>query len=844
MMRDIKYAVRVLLRSKGWTAMVVVSLALGIGANTALFTAVNGLALRTVPVDDPGSLVRFRHVGRNQMATDISEYGSTRRDGDIPSGTTFSYPMYRELRAANQTLIDIAAGAPSGPANVVVDGQAEIATAYIVSGNFFGLLGVSTVVGRTISPDDDRPGAPPVAVISHAYWTRRFGRDPAVVGRVVQVNSVPVTIVGVTSPAYTGIQRAVAVPPDLTFALAVDGQMNRQARSPGEPPRLDLPTSWWLQIVGRLKAGARSEQVEGNLAGVFQQAARAGYDATLAALPPEERGKSLYQNRTQVSRLEITSGARGMYDNSAQETRTVTILAAVVALILLIVCANVANLQLSRAAARQREISVRLSLGATRGRLVRQLLTESIVLAFAGAAVGLLIAHWGRQLLPGQAGQAPIDWRVLAFATLVAAAAGVLFGIAPALKATRGEVGAALKEHSRTVAGPRGLLAKALLVVQVAVSLTLLVGAGLFLRTVENLRQVDVGFNPRNLVLFRVNPQLNGYAPPQVAALYDRMLERIQAVPGVRAVTMSNPPLLSGSTNGTNLIVQGKPYTQGRHNDVLRVRIAANFFETMEMPILAGRAFTARDDLNAPRVAVVNEAAVRKFFDGQNPLGRRFGSSPETSGEIEVVGVVRDARYNSIRDEFPATMYTPYMQGPVGGMAFEVRTAGDPAQATSAIREAVRQADANVPLTNVTTQLEQIEARFSQERIFAQAYALFGGLAVLVASIGLFGLMSYSVARRTNEIGVRIALGAERGDVVGMIMKESLTLVAVGLAVGVGAALAAGRLVATLLFGLSPSDAPTMALAVIVLTSVSALAGYLPARRAAAVDPLVALRDE
>jgi predicted permease len=844
MLKDLKYAARLLWRSKAWTAMVVLSLALGIGANTALFSAVNGLALRTLPVDDPGSLVRLRHVGRNEMSQNVSEYGSVTRPGGTPLGTTFSYPVFRELRAANQTLVDLAAGAPSSQVNVVVDGQAEIGSSYIMSGNFLGLLGVRTAVGRPIAPDDDQPSAAPVAVVSHGFWTRRFGRDPAVVGKVVHVNDIPVTIIGVLTPQFTGVQRAVATAPDISFPLALDGRVNAQAADPKGKPRLDDPTYYWLQLIGRLKPGITAAQAEGNLAGVFQQAARAGFASVLAAMPAEEQRSSMFQDRDEVSRLQVSSAASGLYDNPPNDMRTVTTLSVVVALILLIVCANVANLQLSRAAARQREISVRLSIGATRLRLVRQLLTESVMLALAGAVVGVVIAYWGRQLLPGQTGRAPLDWRVLGFAGALAIATAVLFGIAPALRATRVAVGDALKEHSRTVAGSRALVGKVLLVVQVAISLVLLIGAGLFLQTVENLRDVDVGFDPRNLVLFRMNPQLNRYEPERIAALYDRTIERLTAVPGVRAVTLSNPPLLSGSVNGTSFIVQGRPFVRGEQNNVNRVRVAANFFDTMGIPLLTGRGFTAADNQAAPRVAVINEAAVRKFFPNENPLGRRFGSNPETSSEIEVVGVVRDAKYNSVRDDAPATMYVPYTQSPVGGMAFEVRTATEPTSAVGAIREAVRQADPNVPLTNVSTQMEAIEGRFAQERLFAQAYALFGGLALLVAAVGLFGVMSYSVARRVNEIGVRMALGAQRFDVVRMIMRESIVLVGAGIVIGIGAALASGRLVATMLFGLQPTDPGTIALAVAVLLTVSALAGYLPARRAARVDPMVALRAE
>ncbi len=846
MLQDLRYAVRVLLQTKLWTAMVVLSLALGIGANTALFSAVNGLLLRKVNVRDPDSLVRLRGVGRNEMSNGSSDYGYIHREGGIPTRATFSYAVFQQLKHDNKTMTDMLAGAPMGSVNLVVDGHAEIVSGYVASGNYHALLGVRAVLGRPLRPDDDQASATPVAVLSHGFWRRRFASDPGVVGKVVQANNTPVTIVGVTSPEFTGIQRVLDNAPELTFPLVLDPQLNPQAIGPlGGTPRLQQPTYWWLQVVGRLKPGMTSAQVEGNLDGVFRQTAREGFAAYLAAANAEERAAERNQNRTRVPQLRVSSAAQGVYDNNPNELRAMTILSIVVGLILLIVCANVANLLLSRATARQKELSVRLSLGATRLRLVRQLLTESVLIGALGAAGGVLVAYWGKQLLPGQAGQAPLDWRVLTFACGLALVTGILFGIAPALRATGNNASAALKESSRSVTGSRGRLSKSLLVVQVAVSLVLLIGAGLFLRTVDNLRRVDVGFNPRNLVLFAVNPQLNRYDSARIGTLYAEMVERLRTTPGVKAVTLSNPLQLSGSVNGTSFVVQGRPFRRGPHNDINRVRVADNFFLMMEMPLLLGRSFTPRDDANAPKVAIINETAVRKFFGGRPaPIGERFGTSPETSGQIEIVGVVRDAKYDSLRDAAPPTMYVPYLQSTLGTMAFEVRTAGDPTSAIASIREAVRQVDPNLPLMRVSTQLEQIEQRRSQERVFAQAYALFGGLAVLVASIGLFGLMSYSVARRTNEIGIRMALGAERRAVVRMIMGESLLLVVIGLVVGLATALAAGRLAATLLFGLAPTDIATFAIAMLVMTAVSAFAGYLPARRAARVDPLVALHYE
>ncbi len=532
MLQDLRHAVRMLLQGKAWSAMVVLSLALGIGANTALFSATNGLLLRKIPIDDPDSLVRLRHLGRNRMANNISEYGNLGTAPGEQAGSTFSYPLFLELKKANQTLVDLAAGAPVGSLNVVVDGNAEIATAFMASGNYQQLLGVRTVRGRTLLPDDDHPNAPPVMTISAPYWSRRFGNDAGVVGKVVQVNNTLVTIVGVTPREFTGVQRVIADAPDLILPISLDRVLTPPgAMYPGGPlqSRLDQPSYWWLQLFGPLRPGVTAAQVEGNLGGVFQQAARDGMAAFLDSLPEKERNATSNRNRDEVSRLSVSAAARGLYENDQATLRGVTIISVVVGLILLLVCANVANLLLSRAAARQKEISVRLSIGATRGRLVRQLLTESVLLSLVGGAMGLLVAYWGRQLLPGTTGQAPLDWRVLLFASAVALATGILFGIAPAMRVTGTGAGEALKDTNRTIVGSRTLLTKSLLVVQVAISLVLLIGAGLFLRTVYNLRQVDVGFNPNNLIVFRVNPQLNRYDGPRIQSLYDQMTLRLSA---------------------------------------------------------------------------------------------------------------------------------------------------------------------------------------------------------------------------------------------------------------------------------------------------------------------------
>jgi predicted permease len=843
MLRDLRLGMRSLLQAKAWTAVIIISLALGIGANTALFSAVNGLLLRRVPVKEPDNLVRLRYAGRNDMASSSSDYGFSGKDAlgrDIRA--TFSYPMYQQFLKDNRTLADLFAGAPIGQVNVVANGQADVARAFISTGNYYQLLGVQARMGRTLLPEDDVPGAPPVAVISHGLWRSRFGSDPGIVGKVVQANNLAVTIVGVLPPEFTGVQQAASEGHEIAFPLALDPQLNRDR----EGTRLSQPTNWWLHVIGRLKPGVAAEQVRANLEGVFRHTARAGMDSYLGSLPPDKRSTMVNRNRTEVPHLIVDSANRGVYEARSAEVTAVAILSAVVALVLLIVCANVANMLLSRAAARHKELSVRLSLGATRMRLIRQLLTESLILAGMGGILGIAVGYWGRSLLPGPPGRVlPIDWRVMLFVFAITAATGIVFGIAPALRATGVNVSTALKEGSRGIAGSRSVLGKSLLVVQVAISLVLLVGAGLFLRTLENLRNVDVGFNPHGVAVFRVSPGLNGYDVPRTRTLFEQMITRIRSAPGVQSVALSHMGLLAGGMSSTAIYVPGRSYQPGdRGNGIHRLIISPGFFETMEMRLLLGRPFNGRDHDAAPKVAIINDTAARKYFPNENPIGRRFGNSVETTSEFEIVGVLRDAAYDSVRDAVPPTMYVPYTQARVSSAIFEVRTAGDPLNAIGTLRQAVKEIDSTLPLTDVSTQSEQIERRLLQEKLFARAYVLFGGLALSIASVGLFGLMSYSVSRRTNEIGVRMALGAQRGDVLRLVMNESMALVLVGIVVGVAVALAAGRLVSVHLFGLSPTDAGTMAIAGLVMMSVAAFAGYLPARRAARVDPLVALRDE
>jgi predicted permease len=853
LLHDLRFSARMLLKNKTFTAVAVLSLALGIGANTAIFSLVDAVLLKTLPVKKPHELVLFRWIsGRNFMAGSISGSLDMNYNGTSQSSSTsFSFDTYKRLRESSETLTSLLAFAEVEQLNLNIDGQAEIASGQVVSGNYYEGLGISPIIGRAITVEDDRPAADPVAVISYRYWQRRFGGDPQAVGRSVYVNGHPFTIIGVSPRGFEGTLQ-VGSSPDMSMALAAEPQIRALSGSV-----LNDPGTWWLQIIGRLNPGSTMEQTRANLEGAFQQSAIEGHQYALAhAKEAREEGG---REQPDIPTLMVEPGGHGLTEMRNEYTLSLGILMTVVGLVLLIACANVATLLLSRTAGRQRDIAVRLALGASRWRVIRQLMTESVLLAILGGALGLLLAVWCKDLLltlrPWGSGQLQLelrmDLRVLLFTSAVSVITGVLFGSAPALRCTRLELAPALKDSNRSViVGGRFGLVKTLVIVQVAMSLFLLIGAGLFVRTLEKLHRVDIGFNADNLLLFRVDPRLSGYKKEQIADLYERMLDRIRGVPCVVGATISRHPLLSGSAAISQAFVDG----EGGSNDgsvlpgrtwILRVR--PNFFETMEIPIIAGRALTEADDERAPKVAVISQAMARRHFGDDNPIGRRFGfGSPESSREIEIVGVAADASYSSIRMEKPNTAYIPYAQdrNGLGQMSFAVRTTGDPASLSSAIRSAVAQVDPNLPLFEVKTQVGQLEESLTSERMFAALSSFFGVLALLLSCLGLYGVMSYAVARRRNEIGIRMALGATSPRVSRMVMRESMVLVLIGMAIGLGAALAAARVVSSLLFGLTPTDPVTILCAVLLMTSVAALAGYLPARRASQVDPLVSLRCE
>ncbi|MEK6287808.1 MAG: ABC transporter permease [Acidobacteriota bacterium] len=844
--QDLRYGLRMLLKSKAFTVIAVLSLALGIGANTALFSLVDAVLLKMLPVKKPNELVLFSWLG-GQRGLSRGIMGSTKTDPatGMRTSTSFSYLTFERFRDNNDTLSDVFAFAPLHQLNVSVDGQPEIATGQLVSGGYYPGLGVRATMGRTIAPDDDKAGASPVTVITHRYWQRRFGQDPEAVGKTVNINNVSFTIVGITAPEFMGASQ-VGWSPDLSIPFSMQPQVSPHESS------LNGPWFWWLQIMGRMNSGVTTEQAAASFGSIFQQSAQEGWDAALARFPPQ--GQAQNPAPRDVPRLRGASGSQGMTELRSAYSQPLTILMVIVGFVLLIACANVANLLLARAATRQKEIAVRLALGASRWRLVRQLLTESVLLAILGGTAGALFAYWGKDMLltlrPWGGGELgvdlKIDLRVLGFTFAVSLATGLLFGLAPALRATKVDLTPALKDNARSVTGgTRSILTKSLIIVQVAMSLVLLVGAGLFVRTLRNLQNVDIGFNRENLLLFSVEPGLNGYDRPQMAQLYRRMTERLEAVPGVRSASVSLIPLLSGQAQTRSIDVQGNTSQPTDNNDAKVNTVGAHFFETIEMPILLGRGLSERDEETSPRVAVINQMMARKYFGDENALGRRFGfGGPETSGQIEIIGVARDAKYTDMRSQSEPTIYLPYLQSIPRHATFIVRTFGDTSAMTAAIRDAVREVDSNLPLFDVKTQSQQADDSLTQERLFATLSGFFGVLALLLACIGLYGVMSYGVARRTNEIGIRMALGASAPRVTRMVMGETMLVVLIGVVIGLGAAVATTRLIASMLFGLAATDALTISFAVLLMVGVAAIAGYLPARRAARVDPMVALRYE
>jgi len=843
LIHDLRYSLRTLAKNPAFTTVTVLTLGLGIGVNTAIFSLINTVMIKSLPVKQPERLVLFQWVSKTWPSMIPSLRGSwdTDKSGRVVC-TSFTPVAFEEARAKNQVLSRICAFFDADRLNLVVGGQAGLAVADLVSGDYFSTLGVLPILGRALTPADDRLEAPRAAVISYGYWMRRFGGDASVVNKSVTLNGIPFTIVGVTPPEFFGVQ------PGRSVDLWAPIQSEKQVLPDDDWNR----TYWYLLMMGRLKAGLSQSQALPNLQVIFRQSVTAG----IKSLPKE----------AEIPHLELETGSKGLDSLRSEFSQPLFILMTVVGLVLLIACANVANLLLERANSRRREIAVRLALGAGRGRLIRQLLTESAALSIAGGVAGLLLAYWASNLfvIMMSSGRNPIalhvrpDAYVLAFTASLSVLTALLVGLAPALRGTSLDLTPALKAGPggasgapRRFAGRRFGLAKGLVVAQVAISLVLLVGAGLFVRTLTNLEHENIGFDRRNLLLFGIDPTQQGYKEVRRARFYEDLRRGLSAIPGIRSVSLSAEPMLNAGVImlGVELDAYTPPLSPGSNDRSISVdvnKVGPDFFETMGIPLLLGRTIQAQDSATSPKVAVVNEAFVHKYLDGHDPVGQRAGWDGEARSTMEIVGVVKNSRYGELRRDPPPTFYVPYAQYPddMGAMYFEVRTAGDPKHWLASVGDVVRSLDKQVPIFDAKTQTEEIDEAVFQERIFARLTSLFGVLAALLACLGLYGLMSYSVARKRNEIGIRMALGARRAGILTGVLGEALGLVLLGLALGVPVALGATRLISSQLYRLKPNDALTLVLATLVLAAVAILAGYIPACRATKVDPVVALRDE
>jgi predicted permease len=862
LIQDVRYGFRMLLKNKGLTAIALLSLALGIGANTALFSVVDAMLLKMLPVKEPERLVLFSSVAPREFS--VGGYnGSSRTDPATGrrSMTSFPYLSYQRMREQQSPLSDLFAYADVS-LNVNADGRADLASGQAVSGNYFATLGVLPHLGRTLTDDDDKPGAAPVAVLSYRYWQERFGNDNSVVGKQINLNNVAFMVVGVAPEGFNGTMN-VGLSPDLTVPLQtepllyVDRKQSYLTRN-----------VWFLRLMGRLKPGATPAQAQAQLENAFHQSVVEHRAARQAQAAATGGNKISDLDPQSYPRLFADPGGQGEMFLRRNYAPSLYLLLGVVGLVLLIACANVANLLLSRAAARQKEIGLRLALGASRWRLIRQLLTESVLLSVLGAGFGLIFAVWIKDGLltvsvwggHGMRALHPqLDWRVLGFTLGLSLITGIVFGLAPAWRSTKLDLTPALKESGRTSSAiHRSWLSRGLVVVQVALSLVLLVGAGLFVRTLLNLQRVDPGFNTQNLLLFNISPGLIGYKDEPLRQIYPRISERIETIPGVEAVTFSRMALLAQGSSSSSVFLRealnSPPDSEGQikpSGDGYRHSVRENFLEAMGIPLLQGRTFTPHDDAKAPRVAVVNQTFAAKYFPNDNPIGKRFTFDTSKPDEIEIIGLARDAKYARQRDEIPPTVYSSFRQErPTPFATFEVRSSGDPAAVIAAMREAVKEIEPNLPMGEVRTQIEQADETLSMERLFAKLLTLFGLLAQQLAAIGLFGVLAYTVSQRTHEIGIRMALGADRTNVMKMIVRQGMVLALLGVVLGLIAAYVLTKYLESwvklsdMLFGVKVSDPFTYGVIAVLLIVVALIACFVPARRATKVDPLVALRYE
>jgi predicted permease len=837
--QDLRHALRTMLHNRAFTALAVLSLALGIGANTAIFSFLDSLLLRPLPVADPDSLVMltFHMSGGMRDSVFRSEHGIS--EGNAKIGLTagiFPYGAYELARHEDTVFSSVFGRYSPGDLHLTIDGQGEMARAEYVTGDYFLSLGVIPAAGRLILPDDDAQGARGVAVLSYRIAQGRFGSAANAVGRTILVDTVPFTVAGVAPPAFLGV--------DPGEASDVYLPMHASLLLPN--PRLAAHwftdgNTYWIYILARLRPGVRLAQAQAQLAGPFHEwvASTALTQGELQDLPV----------------LAIKQGGRGLDSVRWDYAKPLWILTALVALILAMACANIANLLLARSHGRTREMAIRLSIGAGRPRLVRQMLTESVLLAGWGGVLGIAVAFWGIRFLQvlfvdtntGTTLRAEVNWEVLAAAAGLSLVTGIVFGLAPALRSTRVDVTPALKESRIGVARGRGRrssvrvsLRQVLMVSQVAITLIMVVAAGLFVRTLENLRSTRLGFGPENVLTFRLDARQAGHRGPEIEIFYENLRERFAALPGVRSASLTNIPLI-----GDNW-VEGVGVSGGELRSTNLMAVGPDFFSTMEIPILRGRGIDKHDGARSPLVAVVNERFVEQRCGGRNAVGLVLTMKGDGPEKIKIVGVSGDARYFSLKSEMSPVVYLPFSQRvlPVDDMTYVLRMAASPLGFAAAVRDVVRRADARLPVADLMTETAQIDRTVSLEMAFARLSIAFAMLALAIACVGLYGTVTYNVARRTGEIGIRMALGAPRGAVIGMILREVVGVTAAGLVISLPATMAASKLVQSFLFGVEPNDPASLAAAAAILTGSALLAGYLPARKASRIDPITAIRDE
>jgi len=832
--QDTQFGWRMLAKNPGFTAVAVLTLALGIGANTAIFTLVNAVMLQSLPVRNPDELFVPRWSARSwPQNTGTSSFGDCngrRRPGPNSGGCSFSYPLFKEIRAQNGLFSSVAAFAGPAQLDLSGNGPASMVRGELVSGDYFQTLVVRAAVGRTLEPSDEQPGAAPVVVLNYGYWQNAFGGATGAIGKTIRLNGVAFTVVGVTEPRFTRLTPGKSLDMWLPLTQLVPLGLHWGGGS------MDA-RNWWLTLVARLKPGTPLPQAQAALSLLFRNQILHGEKSALKD-----------SDDPQVTLLPAQNGLAGIRANLGEP---LYLLMAAVGVVLLIACANVAGLMLARATARQKEIAVRLALGAGRARLIQQLLTESVLLSGAGAALGVLLAYWGASGLASflsANSYSPLkidlhpDASVLIFTVAVALLTGIGFGLAPAFRGTRIDVVPALKENSGSlstaghVGNRRFALGSSLVVVQVALSIVVMIGAGLVVRTLEKLRSINPGFDTRNILLFSVNPTLAGYKEWNIQNVYDELERRLAALPGVLSATYSSDALLDGGLWTSDVRLEGHSEKDTVETQMLAV--GPDFFETMRIPLVKGRTFRAPDMRSTLPVAIVNQAFVRKFLESRGPIGFHFEKDHQ---QREIVGLVADTKYDRLQNEDAPTAYIPLKNGEV---TFELRSTAVPSALIPAVRRIVSEVDDNLPVFGVRTQSQTIDRLLFNERLVARLSSLFGLLALLLTSIGLYGLLSYEVARRTREIGIRSALGAQRRDVLSMVVTQGLSLVFFGVVVGIVSAFGVTRYLQSLLFGIRPTDPITFLAVCVMLIVVALLACYIPARRATRVDPMVALRDE